>query len=250
MEHQLEQLRAGIGNANNIDDALLLLREVGKLFGFSDMGVVYDVAGNRPQLDTRRQTDLLGWPDEVVNRWTVNGYSRQHPAYMRCRVHNRPFAVDNAAIFADAVPRTRAQTRMRCDISELGLRTMLTLPIHLALGQTAAINWVSHDLIPTEGIIERYGNQLFAIGHGFMTSRTRDCGRNYDDLKHLTDRQIDCLALLALGKSLHETGMILNISDHTVRDHIRSITERLNASNTTHAVALAAQLGIIDRLRR
>jgi LuxR family quorum sensing-dependent transcriptional regulator len=249
MEQQLEQLRACIARAPDIDEGLQLLREVGRLLGFTAIGVVFDVAGNRPQLDTRKQSDLLGWPDEIVTRWTLNGYSRQYPVYMRCRFSNKPFAVDNAVIFDPKHPRTRAQAQMQSDITDLGLRTMLTVPVHLALGQTAAINWISHALIATDEMLDRYGYLLFAIGHTFMTARTHDCGRKYDELKYLTNRQIDCLALLAVGKSLHETGQILHISDHTVRDHIRSITERLNASNTTHAVALATQLGIIDQLR-
>ena len=249
MEQRIEQLRNAIAASADTDAALLLLREVGELLGFSETGVVYDVAGNRPLLDAGRQADLLGWPKEIVDRWSANGYCRQHPAYMRCRFSKMPFAVDNAAIWDDAPAPSRAQAQMRCDISELGLRTMLTVPVHLPLGHTAAINWIAREAVPTQAIIERYGHQLLAIGHSFMAARTPDYEAVFGDLAHLTDRQIDCLALLASGRTVQETGMLLAISEHTVRDHLRAICERLDAVSTTHAVALAAQLGIIDPVR-
>ena len=68
------------------------------------------------------------------------------------------------------------------------------------------------------------------------------------ELSYLSDRQIDCLYWLANGKTIHETAVILDISAHTVRQHLRVIVERLRAVNTVHAVALAAQFGIIGRL--
>lgn len=69
-------------------------------------------------------------------------------------------------------------------------------------------------------------------------------------LAHLTDRQVDCLYWLAGGKTIAETARILGISAHTVREHLRAVTARLGAVNTTHAVALACQFGIVAPLRQ
>jgi DNA-binding CsgD family transcriptional regulator len=54
----------------------------------------------------------------------------------------------------------------------------------------------------------------------------------------ITQQQRRVLALLADGLTRAEVADRLGISEHTVIAHIVSARERLNARNTTHAVAL------------
>ena len=62
----------------------------------------------------------------------------------------------------------------------------------------------------------------------------------------LTARERDCLKLAMLGKTSAEIGTILAISGNTISQHLASATRKLDASNRTHAVALAAQLGYLS----
>ncbi len=62
----------------------------------------------------------------------------------------------------------------------------------------------------------------------------------------LTGRERDCLKLAMLGKTSSEIGTILKLSEHTVSQYLTSATRKLDASNRTHAVALAAQLGYLS----
>lgn len=55
----------------------------------------------------------------------------------------------------------------------------------------------------------------------------------------LTKREREVLVWVANGKSYWETGQILGISEGTVRIHLASIRKKLNAANTTNAVAKA-----------
>jgi DNA-binding NarL/FixJ family response regulator len=61
----------------------------------------------------------------------------------------------------------------------------------------------------------------------------------------LTAREKQVLALLAAGLSHNEIGKRLNISDETVRTHVRKASARLKASTRTEAVATALRLGLI-----
>ena len=61
----------------------------------------------------------------------------------------------------------------------------------------------------------------------------------------LTKREKEVLTLLAQGLSHDEIGQRLNISDETVRTHVRKASTRLNASTRTEAVATALPLGLI-----
>jgi DNA-binding CsgD family transcriptional regulator len=51
---------------------------------------------------------------------------------------------------------------------------------------------------------------------------------------------------MALGKSNKEIGQVLYISEHTVKNHVTAILEKLNAVGRTEAVALAAQRGLVN----
>jgi DNA-binding CsgD family transcriptional regulator len=62
---------------------------------------------------------------------------------------------------------------------------------------------------------------------------------------HLTGREREVLTLLAQGLQLDEIGTRLGIGAETVRTHLRKATERLGASNRTHAVAIAIRRNMI-----
>ena len=62
-------------------------------------------------------------------------------------------------------------------------------------------------------------------------------------LPGLTNQEWRILDLLATGESNKKIADALGISDGTVRVHIRSIVNKLGATNRTHAALLAAGLG-------
>jgi DNA-binding CsgD family transcriptional regulator len=62
----------------------------------------------------------------------------------------------------------------------------------------------------------------------------------------LTNREIEVLNWLKLGKTSWEVSLILNVSERTIYFHTNNIIKKLNAGNRTHAVAIACTLGIID----
>jgi DNA-binding CsgD family transcriptional regulator len=61
----------------------------------------------------------------------------------------------------------------------------------------------------------------------------------------LTPRETDVLALLAEGASNKTIARKLAISVHTVKFHIASLLDKLDADGRTEAVAQAARLGAI-----
>ncbi len=60
-----------------------------------------------------------------------------------------------------------------------------------------------------------------------------------------TNRELEVLRLLALGKSNHQIATLLFISERTVKFHVSSILGKLNAQNRTEAVLLATKMGIL-----
>lgn len=61
----------------------------------------------------------------------------------------------------------------------------------------------------------------------------------------LTDREMEVLNQMALGRQNKEIALALVISERTVKFHVSSILQKLSAGNRTEAVANALQLGLI-----
>jgi DNA-binding NarL/FixJ family response regulator len=61
----------------------------------------------------------------------------------------------------------------------------------------------------------------------------------------LTSRELQVLNELAKGLANKEIADNLNISEHTVKDHLKSILGKLHAADRTEAVTTAIQRGII-----
>jgi DNA-binding NarL/FixJ family response regulator len=62
----------------------------------------------------------------------------------------------------------------------------------------------------------------------------------------LTGREIEVLRRVAAGKSNKVIAAELDISEGTVKTHMKSILPKLDASDRTHAVMIALKRGILD----
>lgn len=63
--------------------------------------------------------------------------------------------------------------------------------------------------------------------------------------QQLSPREIEILEWTARGKTRRDVSKLLNISDETVKEYFENILRKLNAANKTHAVSIAAALGVI-----
>jgi DNA-binding NarL/FixJ family response regulator len=61
----------------------------------------------------------------------------------------------------------------------------------------------------------------------------------------VTGRELEVLSLLARGMSNKEIGVLLYISESTVKSHLRSIFAKLNALSRTEAIATATRQGLV-----
>jgi DNA-binding CsgD family transcriptional regulator len=61
----------------------------------------------------------------------------------------------------------------------------------------------------------------------------------------LTDREVEVLQLIAIGRNNREVGQVLSISPNTVANHMRSILDKTYCANRTEAAAFAAREGLL-----
>ena len=62
----------------------------------------------------------------------------------------------------------------------------------------------------------------------------------------VTSRELEVLRGVANGSSNKIIASSLNITEHTVKNHLKSILSKLNASDRTHAVTIAMKRGFLD----
>ena len=64
--------------------------------------------------------------------------------------------------------------------------------------------------------------------------------------EELTPRELQVLQQMARGLANKEIGDVLKITEHTVKDHLKSILGKLRVADRTEAVTVALQRGIIQ----
>lgn len=64
----------------------------------------------------------------------------------------------------------------------------------------------------------------------------------------ITSRELEVLHGIANGSSNKTIASDLKISEHTVKNHLKSILSKLDANDRTHAVMIALKRGILDLL--
>ena len=62
----------------------------------------------------------------------------------------------------------------------------------------------------------------------------------------LTNRELSVIRLLAEGKTNKEIANVLDLSEKTVKNHVRNIFHKLHAYDRTHAAMLALRKGLIE----
>lgn len=91
-----------------------------------------------------------------------------------------------------------------------------------------------------------YTRSLILASH-YVNQKALEIERGSDtaEFVHLSPRETDALTMLGLGYSRAQAADSLSISEHTLRVYIESARFKLAAMNTTHAVALALNHGLL-----
>ncbi|WP_052262207.1 response regulator transcription factor [Pseudoalteromonas luteoviolacea] len=79
--------------------------------------------------------------------------------------------------------------------------------------------------------------------HKAQISRYQSDKTTRSPIQSLTNREKEVLDWISSGKTNGEIGMILGISQYTVKNHVAKILEKLNAPNRSAAMALTKELG-------
>ena len=131
--------------------------------------------------------------------------------------------------------------------SEYGLRYSAAVPLH-GPGPARAALCLMTDSTTKKSLdgCELITLQILGLSLHDTARRLRYDEQNGSDSSHLTDREIQCLAWAARGKTSWETAMILEVTETTINFHLTNAMKKLGVVTRPHAVATAVAMGLIN----
>jgi DNA-binding CsgD family transcriptional regulator len=117
-------------------------------------------------------------------------------------------------------------------------RPALSFPLRTSYGEIASF-CISADMSFADWQDKRMAliRDFRALGEYFHQHMLRIWGYDTERDMLISARELECLKWIAEGKTAWEAGVILGISERTVRFHLNAAREKLDCQTTTQAVA-------------
>jgi DNA-binding CsgD family transcriptional regulator len=240
--------RAEIQRQTSLDNA-------GRVLAESALALGWDLAAFHPdknQLVLPRSDSgefiatAMGWPDECVHGWVNLSIGRHCPVTQRCGTVADSFAweCDPRSVDWGDQSLTPEQSRALTHYGRFAAGAV-TVPVRRAGGRTGYVSWFTRDRRALRRRYRATFSSTYVLSHAFIHHLDRLDEAQHHAANALTPRELECLSWAARGKTEEEIGIIIERSRETARFHLRNATAKLNASNRTHAVAIACCRGLI-----
>lgn len=250
---QLRRLVRKLRAEADIPHANELLNEIAQAINMPMLTWVPDCSDPYYNAEMDEFCRQQGWPESILRAWWQEHATVKMPFYIRCRYEHLPFVTDidrpKRPARINAVQQPSKVERLALEINrKLGHRSLLTIPVHLPKGRISMLTWAGPlTVVEVSDLLAAAEPELLAVAHYYVTLRGYGRKRQWtrEDFMCLTPREWDCVRMAAQGHTQAEIGRLQNISSTTVRYHLDHAVEKLGAANRVHAVALAAQLGLL-----
>lgn len=220
------------------------------------VAVTHSIAAAEPMKDADGAvlaSEVFGFSGADAHWWRFPQLALTSPLPMACRFESEPFWCNAGGI------RTKTPNALLAglDLSNFRQRALtsaaIVAPIHLPFGQIAAASFLSPDpaVDDLSAAFESAGDTLALLARVFVSSYVKVTERRPPEIARLalSKREVECLRWAAAGKTNEEIAIIVGLKRTTIRFHIRSAAEKLDAVNRDQALFKAAQLGFLGTLR-
>lgn len=181
------------------------------------------------------------WRPDWASYDASTNFSARSPIPAAARKHARPFSW--RSIRANPA-LTRTEVNAFGEAEDFGWHDGLVVPIHGPSGRTSLVSMATGARdIDTTASAER---RMAALAHlTFQRCDELEPVRQPPAVEKLTPRGLECLQWVAAGKTDFEIGMIIGVSQVTVKFHIEQARARLGAATRAQAVAIIALAGLL-----
>ena len=241
-----------IGDAGSLQEAAKWIVGIGNVIGLDRPGFAEDFSrGPKSVLYRDFLYEGSEWLLPVCQDSSASA-DKACPVFRACRITVDPFVWRLASIIAADVPNDAAHRAFCGMASKRGMVGGVTVPVHLPKSRLGAVGWIAvgNRDVDFDRILADHSHELRLAGHlfiGHVFRQRPDKGRRIYD-PSLTERELECLTWVALGKTDSEIGELIGRAPSTARFHVESAIEKLGVNNRTRAAAVACQMGLINAL--
>lgn len=189
---------------------------------------------------------MSSYPRSWTNRYFDLGYQQIDPVVRRARQERALFSWDGSA------PKAAGSREQRSFFEEamtFGIKSGVTVPIRGGFGRVAAFTVATDEPIaPVERLLKESADILQLVGlyfHAHVAARVQTGANTCKIAVVLTQRERQCLAWVARGKTTADISVLIGITPRTVAFHLERARQKLNASSIAQCVAEAMRRGLL-----
>jgi LuxR family transcriptional activator of conjugal transfer of Ti plasmids len=231
IEHSFQEFIDAIQTADDGPGFERIARRVTQRLGFRWFAYLR-VTDDAPAL-------LSSYPKSWTDRYFDLGYQHLDPVVRRARRESELFSWGGSAPRAVG---TREQRRFFDEAMTFGIKSGVTVPIRGGFGRMAAFTMATDEsTAPTERLLSESKDILQLVGLYFHTHVTTKLGTTVPpEVKSaLTQRERQCLAWVARGRTVADVAILVGIAPRTVVFHLEKARQKLDAASIAQCVAEA-----------
>lgn len=224
-----------IDTSSTVGDSILILRSIYAESHFTyHLGHTVADTFDAPFVRTT-------YPDSWVSRYLLQSYVNVDPIVQQGLNRRLPFDwrdmslnAATEAFFADAKAHGVGRSGYSIPVTDRVRRRALL-----------SINSNKHGE-DWSRFVARHRDEWILIAQVLHQQAVMEVFGDADPVPSLSSRELECLHWTALGKSSKDIALILQISEHTIRDYLKSAKLRLGCATLSAATTKATHLKIIN----
>ncbi len=169
------------------------------------------------------------YPEQWVSIYTDRKLHKLDPVITTAAHTSSPFEWENI---------NKKHSEIFIDSKNYGISQGFTIPFHDPGFSYGAINLSAPEDYPNiNNLIKKNFETIITLS--YFAHIYRPLSMQTDTGMDLNENERECLHWASLGKTCHETSLIMNICERTVKYHLSTAMTKLNACNIKQAIALA-----------
>jgi LuxR family transcriptional activator of conjugal transfer of Ti plasmids len=233
IEHSLQEFVDAIQTAWNDDDFKRLATRVTQRLGFRWFAYLR-IVEDAPKL-------ISSYPKSWTSRYFELHYEQLDPVIRRARFEYDLFRWGSGASMTSG--SSREQRKFFEEAMTFGIESGITVPIRGGFGRMAAFTLATDDrAMRTERLVAKSKDVVQLVGlyfHAHVAARLGAESDPPDADSVLTQRERQCLAWAARGKTVADTAILIAIAPRTVVFHLDNARRKLRATSIAQCVAEA-----------
>lgn len=222
----------------------------GTALGLPQVAAWADLSSARPALgpDGQPVPQLFRFTETARDYWQQSDLALKNAVVTLIRSLSEPFWYSDGEVGSWRQINIDPRLIARMTETNYSVRRAIIVPVRLANSVLGAVVWASeNEDADVRTLFDTHSDSLFAEATRFITAcEEANHGRPKVDPLNLTRREIQCLKLVAAGKSDGDIAQIMGLTAPTVRFHLRNAGNKLGRNGRLRIAQRAASLGFVS----